>query len=318
MFALVSDHSSQKLGIDVHKLTTYAFNHGLLEGGIVHDSTTKDFNLFVSPNLSALERIAIERPDLPLSLEFDRARTHTISLGEFKTENDAEDTVLSVEKHYQTILKERGARKRHLIEQNGKLSLALSESANDLRYGEAVLQAIRARVFAMLETDEVIDHRNVVGRIIPAYIKAMGFKEYYVSHDLSKEGFGKVRFVIKDHYAFDIYKPLTEGRPAYIKRYGYRPRHDEYVLDSSAELTVENLKKNVLSFIEGLARDLGYFDKSDSLTEAKEAAINIRPKDVIIILGSSLERPPIYGLTAPIPNSDQPKAIVHEFKPRMV
>ncbi len=308
MFTLVSGHETQKLGIDVHKLTTYRFAHGLLSGKLVHDSTTKDFCLLVTPNLEQMERIAEERPDLPLSMEFDRARTHTIGAGQFKEEDEAALTVSSLEHWYQTILKERGARKRHLVEREGGLSLALSESANDLRYGEAILQAINARVFAILDEDAEIDHRNAAGRIIPAYMQALGFKEYYVSHDLSKDGFGKVRFVVDGHYAFEIYEPLEQGRPAFIERYGYRRGH--YVLDSSCELNVPNLKKSVLGFLEELAKDLGYFDDRNPATAARETAMNVRPYETVL-LGAAAEKPVILGLNAPLPN-----ATVHTFRPR--
>jgi hypothetical protein len=255
-----------------------------------------------------MKQIAQARPDLPLAMEFDRARTHTIGAGIFREKDEAAETVSSLEHWYQIILKERGARKRHLVEQKGELSLALSESANDLRYGEAILQAINARVFAMLDSQEDIDHRNVAGRIIPAYMQALGFKEYYVSHDLSKDGFGKVRFVVEGHYAFEIYEPLKEGRPAFIERYGYRRGH--YVLDSSCELNVPNLKNSVLGFLEELAKDLGYFDKRNPAAAARETAMNVRPCEVVL-LGATAERPVILGLNAPLP-----RATVHTLRPR--
>lgn len=308
MFTLVSGHETQKLGIEIHKLTTYRFDHGLLSGSLVHDSTTKDFCLLVTPNLERMKQIAQARPDLPLAMEFDRARTHTIGAGIFREKDEAAETVSSLEHWYQIILKERGARKRHLVEQKGELSLALSESANDLRYGEAILQAINARVFAMLDSQEDIDHRNVAGRIIPAYMQALGFKEYYVNHDLSKDGFGKVRFVVEGHYAFEIYEPLKEGRPAFIERYGYRRGH--YVLDSSCELNVPNLKNSVLGFLEELAKDLGYFDKRNPAAAARETAMNVRPCEVVL-LGATAERPVILGLNAPLP-----RATVHTLRPR--
>lgn len=303
MFNLISDPSSQKLGIEIHKFTTYGYDHGFLQGSMDHDSTSGLFNLFASPNYGFMSGIASKRSDLSLDLEFDKCRTHSIHLGGFETPEEAECTIVSLESHYRVILKERGARRRRLLEKENRLELALEETADDTRYGEAIIQAINKRVFAMLDTDGDVNHRNVIGKIIPAYIRALGFKEYYVSHDLSQDGFGKVRFVLEGYYAFDFYEPIEKGRAPYLERYNCH--RGNYVLSASSELTSSSLKSHVLSFMEGLSRDLGLFEEEDAKTAAQEAAFLSRRFE-FIALGNNQEKPKILGLTAPLENTVLP------------
>ncbi len=304
MFDFLPSDSVNKLGIPVHKLTSLRYEHGLVRGALVHNGTTNDYSLFVSPNLKTILPIAEKRADIPLLWEFHRASTHSIGVGVFKHPVEAKLAIYETERCYRHVLSQNGACMRFLHEDGESLSLVLDNTASNTRLGDAVIQAINERVFEMLESDSDLTHRNVVGRIMPAYLQALGFKEYHLSHDLSKSGFGKVRFVIKGHYAFDFYEPLSEGMPPYLERYRYREFYDAYELDSSSELTVKNLKSNVLDFIEGLARDLGYFDRQDAAKEAKEAAMKIRPIE-IPILGKNAEKPKVLRLDDALPTPPQ-------------
>lgn len=308
MFVLVSDPSSQKLGIEIHQFTTYSFDSGFLEGNLVHDSTSTKFNLFAAPNYGFMAGIATQRKDLPLEMEFDHKRQHSLHLGKFDTSEQAQDAVASLETSYRDVLKEKGAQKRRLREKGNELELAWEDSAQETRYGEAIIKAVNKRIFSMLDENEGLDHRNIVGKIMPAYIQALGFKEYHVSHDLSKDGFGKVRFIIDGYYAFDFYEPIEQGRNPYLERYSCQRGH--YILSTSTELTTESLKTNVLSFLEGLAMDLGLF-KGDNLQEkAQDAAFQHRGYE-FIVLGDKKTKPAILGLTAPL------ESRVLAFKPRL-
>ena len=168
MISLVSKPTHQRLGIDIHKFTCWAFSHGMLTGEVWHDSTTNLFNTFVSPNYQVMRSIAEPRPDLSLSLEFDNARMHSIGIGSTLNAGYAKLQIEKLERAYREILKNHGARRRILIDDNqgGGLKLALEESAKDTRYGDAIIQAIMLETLDAFGSNKPLGYRTIVGRIM--------------------------------------------------------------------------------------------------------------------------------------------------------
>jgi hypothetical protein len=254
MFRLISDESSQNLGIEVHKLRHYAFESGLLAGSVVHDSTTRNFGLSVQPNYSYMASIAQERRGKKLSHEFDEARSHTISLGSYPTLDVVGCAVTALEKWYKEVLKVKGAGHRFLVEDGNSQHLVNDDKASDLRLGEAILRARNVQAFAMMRENQPMDYRTVVGKIMPIFLQALGLKEYQLTHDLSKEGTGEVRFILDKVGVFAFHKPQQEGGPAYMERYSYA--NGNYHRTFAGETKGDVLKKFVFEWLIDAAKEL--------------------------------------------------------------
>ncbi len=221
MFRLVSDESSQRLGIEVYKKRSYVFETPFLAGTAKHDSTHKSFTVSVGPNYTSMAGIAEEIPSSPLSQEFDKARTHSIILGDYRTLDVADEAVAMLDNWFREVLKREGANKRRLVQEGNEYILASDEKASPLRYGEAVIRARNVQAFNMMRENKDLDYHTVVGKIMPIFLHALGIKEYYLSHDLSEEGNGEARFIIDKVGMFAFYKPQEENSPAYFERYSY-------------------------------------------------------------------------------------------------
>ena len=274
MFRITSDESYQNLGIEVHRLRFYAFERGLLAGRVMHDSTSRDFSLSVQPNYGYMARIADPKKDKPLRHEFDEARSHSISLGTYPTLAVVDHAVTALEGWYRHVLKHKGAGHRFLVEEGNEQHLIDDDKASDLRYGEAILQARSIQAFAMLRENQPLDHKTLVGRIMPVFLHALGLKEYGLSHDTSEEGNGEVRFIIDKVGMFAFYKPLNEGGLPYVERYTYR--NGDYHLGFSGVVSGDVLKKNVFEWLIDAARELQTITADDIEAHLDELAHDVR------------------------------------------
>ena len=266
MFRLVSDESSLSLGIEVHKPRFYEYEAGLLRGRAMHDSTTRDFTISVEPNYGLMSRIAEEKKGTKLKHEFDSARAHTISLGTYPTLSVADYAIQKLSFWYKEVLKNKGANQRFLVEDGNEQHLVEDAKASDLRYGDAILRARSVQAFAMMRENQPLDHQTVVGRIMPVFLQALGLKEYKLTHDLSKEGTGEVRFILENVGIFAFQKPLQEGGPAYLERYSYS--HGNYRETFSGEVTGDVMKTAVFGWLTSAAKELSTLSyKEDELDE---------------------------------------------------
>lgn len=221
MFKLVSDESSQRLGIEVYKNRSYIFETSFLAGTVLYDGTHQSFTVSVGPNYTSMAEIAEETGLSTLSQEFDHARSHTILLGNYRTLDVADEAVTVLDGWYREVLKREGANKRLLVERGNEYVLASDEKASPLRYGEAIIRARNVQAFNMMRENKDLDYHTVVGKIMPIFLHALGLKEYHLSHDLSSEGNGAVKFILDKVGIFAFYKPQTEKDPAYFERYSY-------------------------------------------------------------------------------------------------
>lgn len=274
MFRLTSDESSQNLGIEVHKLRFYAFERGLLSGSVMHDSTSRDFTLSVQPNYGYMASIAEPAKDKPLRREFDTARSHSISLGSYPTLAVVGHAVTALEGWYRHVLKHKGAGHRFLVEDGNEEHLVDNNKASDLRYGEAILQARSIQAFAMLRENQPLDHKTLVGRIMPIFLHALGLKEYGLSHDTSMEGNGEVRFIVDKVGMFAFYKPLNEGGLPFVERYSYIK--GDYRLGFSGVVTPDVLKKNVFEWLIDAAKELQTITADDLDAHLDELSQDVR------------------------------------------
>lgn len=279
MFRLTSDESSQTLGIKVHQLRFYGFERGLLTGSVMHDSTSRDFTLSVQPNFNYMARIADEKKGKQLAVEFNDVRAPSISLGAYPTLAVVGHAVTALEGWYRHVLKHKGANNRFLVEDGNEEHLVDDTKASDLRYGEAILQARSIQAFAMLRENQPLDHRTLVGRIMPIFFHALGLKEYGLSHDTSKEGNGEVRFIVDQVGMFAFYKPLNEGGLPFVERYSYTK--GDYRLGFSGVVTPDVLKKNVFEWLIDAAKELQTITVDDLDAHLDELSQDVRQSFII-------------------------------------
>lgn len=277
MFTLVADESSQQLGIETNKLRFYDFESGLLRGSAVHNSTTRKISLLVEPNYDLMARIAEEREDLPLHLEFNKARTHSIGLSSrYASLSVADVAVQKLGHFYEEVLKKTGANRRFLVEEDDGQHLVEDSKASDIRYGEAILKACNMQAFAMLREGHQLDHRTIVGRIMPIFLQALGLKEYHVTHDLSQKGNDEVRFIFDKVAMFGFSKPQKEGDPAFLEKYSYS--RGNYHLGFTGSVTGPVLKTKVLDYLVDLASDMKVlaYDEKELNAQIDEMAQDVR------------------------------------------
>lgn len=287
MFRLTSDESSQNLGIEVHKLRFYAFESGFLAGTVVHDSTSRDFSLTVRPHYEYMASIAEPRHATlkPLRHEFDLARSHSIGIGSYPTLDVVHEAITRLEGWYKRVLKAKGANQRFLVEEGNSQHLVDDDKASDIRYGDAILRARNVQAFAMMRENQPLDHKTVVGKIMPIFLQALGLKEYQLTHDLSKEGTGEVRFILDKVGVFAFHKPQQEGGPAFMERYSYT--NGDYHRTFAGEVKGDILKKFVFEWLIDAARELkglSYEEKElserlDEMSQDVRRSFITRPKE---------------------------------------
>lgn len=259
MFTLVSDESSQKLGIEVHKRRCYAFETPFLSGTATHDSTHKNFSVAVGPNLDALKEIASGDPD-QLRFSFDKARSQYIAIGNFSSLNVADAALRGLNNAYETILMHFGAAGRLLKEEGNARVLVEDAAASKARYGDAIISARTVQAFRMMEQNENMDFRTVVGKVMPVFLTALGLKEYQVGQDMAKDGTGKVQFIIDRIGMFEFYPPKDDAGTTVINR--YTASHGKYLLTASGEGTGPFIRKHVFEWLVDAAHDLNVVDEN--------------------------------------------------------
>ncbi len=259
MFTLVSDETSQNLGIEVHKLRFYGFETSLLSGTATHNSTHKNFSVAVSPNLNALKEIASGDPD-QLRFSFDNARSQYISIGSFASLDVADSALQGLNNAYETILMHFGAAGRLLKEEGNSRVLVEDAAASKARYGDAIVSARTVQAFRMMEQNENMDFRTIVGKVMPVFLTALGLKEYQVGQDMAKDGTGKVQFVIDRIGMFEFYPPKEDGGTTAINR--YTASHGKFLLTASGEANGPFIRKHVFEWLVDAARDLNVIDEN--------------------------------------------------------
>lgn len=274
MFRLVSDESSQKLGIDIHKKRSYSFETTFLTGMAEHDSTTKNFTVVLGPNYQSMAEIAQERENGSLSLEFNHLRPHSIILGEYPTLDVADAAVAALDHWYREVLKRTGANHRFLVEEGNNYQLAPNENASDIRYGDAVIRARNVQAFNMMRQNKNLDHPTMVGKIMPIFLHALGLREYHLSHDTSDHGNGGVSFIIERVGIFSFFKPQKDGGPAYFERYSYS--NGKYFLNFSGQTKGDVVRKFVFEWLADAAREQNIVLRDDFETHLDELAQDIR------------------------------------------
>ncbi len=270
MFTLVSDESSQNLGIEVHKLRFYSFQTSLLAGKAVHDSTTKDFSLSVTPNLNALTEIARGDPE-NLRHSFDHARTQTIVIGRYPDLDSADMAIRGLDSSYETVLKNFGAAGRMLREDGNGRVLVEDPAASKARYGDAIISARTIQAFNMLQHGRDLDFNTLVGKIIPVFLSALGLREYKVGHDLKDDHSGKAQFTIDRIGMFDIYP--TKDVPL-INRYSFI--NGKFQVTASGNATSDFLQKHVFEWLVSAARDLNTIDQDALELRLDQVAKSVR------------------------------------------
>ncbi len=254
MFELISDDSSLELGIEVYKTRRYRFENGFLCGTATYDVTSRALLLSVEPNYDRMASIATCKESLPLSLEFDNARSHSIQIGPYQTMAVADYAVNKLDHWYQQLLKRKGANQRFLIDDGNSQYLVEDENASNIRYGDAIISARTMQAFAMMKENKSLDYHTVVAKIMPVFLQALGLKEYQLSHDLSEDGYGEVRFIIEKIGAFSFRKPLNDNEPAYLERYTYS--NGDYRRSFAGPVKGDVMKTMVFDWLLGAAKEL--------------------------------------------------------------
>ncbi len=274
MFRLVYDESSQKLGIEIHKKRLYSFETPFLTGTAEHDSTTKRYTIFLGPNYQSMAEIAVEEDDGSLAREFNSLRPHNIMLGKYPTLDVADAAVTAIDHWYREVLKRTGANHRFLVEEDNGYQLSPDKNASDIRYGDAIIRARNVQAFSMMRQNEDLDYPTMVGKIMPIFLHTLGLKEYQLSHDISDQGNGEVRFIIERVGIFSFFKPQKEDGPAYFERYNYS--NGNYVLSFSGEAKGDVVRKFVFEWLADAAREQNFELRDDYEAHLDELAQDIR------------------------------------------
>ncbi len=251
MFSLVSDESTQNLGIDVHRLSAYEMQTVFLSARAVFDSTKKDFNAAVTPNYDSLADLKIgeDKTGVP-----NGGRWKKIYLGDFSALETIYDNIMNLETWFKTVLSHYGAEYRLLIEEGNSYHLIPDDKAPATRYGDVIKQARALQAFDLVRREQPVDYDTVVGRIMPMFVRSIGVEGYNLEHDMSEDGFGKVRFLFNEIATFTFYKPLGNIAMPYMQRHNYKG-NDHYFLTFEGELNGQNFKYAVIDWLIGAMRE---------------------------------------------------------------
>lgn len=274
MFTLVDDESSQNLGIEIHKKRRYLFETPFLAGNVWHDSTHRLFNVLVEPNYSALADLASGLNGGSIKHEFNTARTQTIAIGQYKSLDIVDDVVSNLENWYKEILQRCGANHRFLVTEGNSYNLVKSETASDVCYGDAIVQARYVQAFNMMHENKKLDHATVTGKIMPFLMKAVGFENCHVTHDLSPEGGHEVKFIVEEVGVFAFYQQDGDNKPAYMERYSYL--NGDYYRSFAGETTGDVMKKFVFEWLLDAAQEKQVVPRADVGNYLEELILDIR------------------------------------------
>lgn len=274
MFDLVIDESSQKLGIGVHKKRQYVFRTDFLSGSVWHDSTHESFFLGLEPNYEALKNIVEDGAPSSVQKHFNAARSQTIAIGNYDTLDIIDATVQDLEKWYVRVLEMQGAAHRFLREKGNHFHLVADEKASSSKFGDAIMQARNVQAFNMMHENMPLDYETLVGRIMPVFMQALGIEGYHVSHDLSKEAHGEVRFILDEVAVFAIYKPQKEKGPAFLERYSYQ--HGDYFRTFAGDAAGDVVKKIVFEWLIDAAQEKRTLAVSNPTEYLDKLALDVR------------------------------------------
>lgn len=253
MFNLVADENSQNLGINIHKKRQYLFRTDFLAGSVWHDSTHESFFLGLEPNYEALKSLTSDEQTSAIQKHFNAARSQTIAIGTYDTLDVIHTTVEDLEKWYIRVLEKQGAAQRFLRAKGNHFHLIADETASSSKFGDAIMQARNVQAFNMMHENMPLDYETLVGRIMPVFMQALGLEGYHVSHDLSKEAHGEVRFILDELAVFSIYKPQKEKGPAFLERYSYQ--HGDYFRTFAGEASGDVVKKVIFEWLVDAAHE---------------------------------------------------------------
>lgn len=256
MFTLVSEQSPESQ-IGVHLKRAYEMATPLLKARAVHDSTTKDFTAAVSPNYESLSELKIgedKKRDENNKKISNPGRSASITIGDYDTLDVIYEAVTALEEWYKNVLQRHGAEYRVLVEQGNRYNFVQDDKARPTRLGDAIIEARVLQAFDMVRKEQDIDYPTVVGKIMPIFMQSIGLPGYAVSHDLTKEGFGKVDFLLEELVNFTFYKPIEPSAPCYMQRRSYQGR-DQYYLTYEGEVTGASLKAAVLDWLLGAVKE---------------------------------------------------------------
>lgn len=284
---LISDESTQKLGIGVHQKRFYSFETSFLNGTIVHDSTHRDFNVMASPNYAFMSGIVPDSSPSALRAEFNEARSQTVTIGQYPTLDVVDQVVTKIDDWYKIILKKFGAKNRLLIEEGNSLHLLKHDDALPSPYGNVIIQARTLNAFQALRQNETLDYKTLVGKIMPVILTGLGFNKVHIEHDTSSIS-GEVKFILEEVGVFAFYKPQKPGKPPYIERYTYS--NGDYHRSFSGEATGDVIKHMMYDWLVDAALELELVAREDISAYLDEKALDIiqsRPqaKDNIVYLG---------------------------------
>lgn len=265
MFVQVSDEFSQNLGINVHLTRAYEMATTFMTVRAAHDLTRKDFTAAVSPNYQSLSELKTDedaKRDQDGKKIPNTGKWAQIALGYYESLDVIQETVTALEEWYKTVLSRHGAERRVLVEEGNHYNFKRDDKARATRLGDAIIEARVLQAFDMVRQEYDLDYTTVVGKIMPIFMQSIGLPGYAVSHDLSKEGFGKVSFLLEELATFSFYQPLHKGNACYMERHSYRG-HDNYYLTYEGEVTGASLKSAVMDWLLGAVRERHGYESID-------------------------------------------------------
>jgi len=271
MFTLVSDQTDDKNAIGIHKKRLFSLTTSFLNVQARHDSTDRDYVVYVEPNFNHLEELKVgpDRKDAP-----NTGLSESIELGTYISLDVIYDAVTALQDWYIEVLKRHGAKHRHLVEEGNNHLLVVSDTASADRHGEALIRARQLQAFDMMRHDLPLDHKSIVGRIMPVFLQALGLKHYHLDHDRSDDGHNAVKFIFDKVGMFAFYEPSSPHDPAFVERYTYA--YGDYHRSFAGATTGHVIKKFVLEWLVDAARELQTLPREDVETYLDELATDIR------------------------------------------
>lgn len=303
MFHYVTDDSYKGAGIEKHKFRAYVFETPFLAGTVRHESESRSFSVCAEPNYTSMSVMADLRqrpqdeeitPRQKLlqefmlssgnfetldaayhSLEFRANRSHSLlSIGDYPSLDVAASAINTLDHWYREVLKRKGANKRFLVEEGNGFVLQNSADASSMAYTETMMHARNVQAFNMLQQNQNLNYKTIVGKVMPIFLHALGLKEYHLKHDTSKDGNGEVQFIIDKIGAFVFYKAEQENAPAFFERYSYT--HGDYHRTFTGETKGDIVKKFIFEWLADAAKERDMVLREDFEEHLDDLADEVR------------------------------------------
>ena len=239
------------LGIERYKTIDYAWESALLRGRVIAlEEQPDDFIATAEPHMDRLR--ALDAAGRNLSATFNNARNTSLFIGHYASLDDAAAYIATLEGHFAATLRDRGAAERVL--RDGRLHATNIET--DRTFGESLKRARNEEIFALLRANKPVPFEQIAGRLLRPLANALNvsYTEEVERYADARRTLNSVTYTFAGLASFSFYDNGPGDFPTIIRR-SYNDSSHRYVQTYSGPGTLDNLQKNVFSWLADALRE---------------------------------------------------------------